>query len=56
MEAGACKIPKVSTTLGAEGLSVENGKHILIEDTPESPSRYKIHAEDAVHKERTRES
>lgn len=36
MEAGACKIPMVSTTLGAEGLSVENGKHILIADTPES--------------------
>ncbi len=35
MEAGACKIPIVSTTLGAEGLPVENGKHILIADTPE---------------------
>ncbi|MCK4733174.1 MAG: glycosyltransferase, partial [Methanophagales archaeon] len=36
LEAGACKIPIVSTTLGAEGLSVEHEKHILIADTPES--------------------
>ncbi len=35
LEAGACKIPMVSTTLGAEGLMVEHEKHILIADTPE---------------------
>ena len=32
VEAGAAKIPCVSTTLGAEGLNIENGKHILIAD------------------------
>jgi glycosyltransferase involved in cell wall biosynthesis len=34
MEAGICKIPIVSTTLGAEGLPLENRKHLLISDTP----------------------
>jgi len=36
LEAGACGIPVVSTTLGAEGLFVTNGKDILIADEPES--------------------
>ncbi|MDH4226857.1 MAG: glycosyltransferase family 4 protein [Deltaproteobacteria bacterium] len=35
LEAGACKVPVVSTTLGAEGLNVTHGKDILIADTPE---------------------
>lgn len=35
LEAGACGIPLVSTTLGAEGIPVVDGKHILIEDDPE---------------------
>lgn len=35
LEASACKIPIVSTTLGAEGIPVEDGKHILIADTAE---------------------
>jgi len=35
MEAGACEIPIVSTTLGAEGIPVTHGKDILIADTPE---------------------
>jgi len=34
LEAGACGIPVVSTTLGAEGLPVCNGEHMLIADTP----------------------
>ena len=34
LEAAACGIPIVSTTLGAEGLDVESGKHLLIADTP----------------------
>jgi glycosyltransferase involved in cell wall biosynthesis len=34
LEAGACRIPIVSTTLGAEGISVEDGKHLLIADSP----------------------
>ncbi len=34
LEAGACGIPLVSTTLGAEGLPVEPGRHILIADEP----------------------
>lgn len=32
LEAGACKIPIVSTTLGAEGIPVEHGKNILLAD------------------------
>lgn len=35
LEAAACNIPIVSTTLGAEGLNVTHGKNILIVDTPE---------------------
>ena len=35
MEAAACKIPIVSTTLGAEGISVTNGHDILIADSSE---------------------
>lgn len=36
LEAGACKIPLVSTTLGAEGIPVIDGEHILIADEPEA--------------------
>lgn len=32
LEAGACQIPLVSTTLGAEGIPVIDGEHILIAD------------------------
>ena len=32
LEAGACGIPVVSTTLGAEGLSLKHGEHIIIGD------------------------
>jgi glycosyltransferase involved in cell wall biosynthesis len=35
LEAGAAALPVVSTTLGAEGLSVSSGKDILIADAPE---------------------
>jgi len=35
LEAGACGIPIVSTTLGAEGIPVENGLNILIADQAE---------------------
>ncbi len=35
LEAGACNIPVVSTTLGAEGIPVTNEKDILIADTVE---------------------
>ena len=35
IEAGACKIPLVSTTLGAEGIPVKDGEHLLIADEPE---------------------
>jgi glycosyltransferase involved in cell wall biosynthesis len=34
LEAGACKVPIVSTTLGAEGIPVIDGVHILIADEP----------------------
>lgn len=36
LEAGACRIPIVSTTLGAEGIPVVNNKHILIANNPKS--------------------
>ena len=39
LEAGACKIPVVSTTLGAEGIPVTHGVNILIADDPENFSR-----------------
>jgi len=35
LEAGACGIPIVSTTLGAEGISVTHGQDIWIADTPD---------------------
>jgi polysaccharide biosynthesis protein PslH len=35
LEAGACNVPLVSTTLGAEGIPVIDGEHILIADEPE---------------------
>ncbi len=35
LEAAACKTPMVSTTLGAEGIPVKHGEHILIADTSE---------------------
>lgn len=34
LEAGACSIPLVSTTLGAEGIPVIDMKHVLIADEP----------------------
>ncbi len=36
LEAAACRIPIVSTTLGAEGLPVQHEKHLLLADTPEA--------------------
>nr|WP_289847780.1 glycosyltransferase [Vibrio hepatarius] len=33
LEAAACHIPTVSTTLGAEGLPIEDGVHLLLADT-----------------------
>src|SRR4029077_17781489 len=36
LEAGACGIPVVSTTLGAEGIAVEHGRDILLADEPEA--------------------
>lgn len=36
LEAGACGVPLVSTTLGAEGIPVVNGRDILIADQPEA--------------------
>jgi glycosyltransferase involved in cell wall biosynthesis len=35
LEAGACNIPIVSTTLGAEGIPVVDGKDIILADEPE---------------------
>lgn len=35
LEAGACRIPLVSTTLGAEGIPVLDKEHLLIADTPQ---------------------
>lgn len=39
LEAGACGIPIVSTTLGAEGIPLTNGKNILIADNSKSFAR-----------------
>jgi len=39
LEAGACGIPVVSTTLGAEGLPLQNGNEILIADEPQAFAR-----------------
>jgi polysaccharide biosynthesis protein PslH len=39
LEAGACSIPVVSTTLGAEGIPVTHGIEILIADDPENFAR-----------------
>lgn len=36
LEALACGLPVVSTTLGAEGLGAVDGEHMLIADTPEA--------------------
>ena len=36
LEAAACGVPVVSTTLGAEGLPVVNGEHLLIADDPDT--------------------
>jgi len=44
LEAGACGIPVVSTTLGAEGIPTTNGRDILIADTPEDFSQAIIEA------------
>lgn len=35
LEAGACGVPLVSTTLGAEGIPVTSGKDILLADDPD---------------------
>ncbi len=39
LEAAACNVPIVSTTLGAEGIPVTSGTHILIADDPISFSK-----------------
>jgi glycosyltransferase involved in cell wall biosynthesis len=36
LEAFACRTPVVSTTLGAEGLEVKHGRHLLLADDPET--------------------
>jgi glycosyltransferase involved in cell wall biosynthesis len=36
LEAFACQTPVVSTTLGAEGLDVEDGRHLLLADDPKT--------------------
>lgn len=36
LEAAACKLPMISTTLGAEGLNVAHKKHLLIADSAET--------------------
>jgi polysaccharide biosynthesis protein PslH len=39
-EAQAARIPVVSTTIGAEGLDLEEGRHLLIADQPEAFARH----------------
>jgi glycosyltransferase involved in cell wall biosynthesis len=36
LEAMTIGVPVISTTVGCEGLTVQNGKHLLIADTPEA--------------------
>jgi glycosyltransferase involved in cell wall biosynthesis len=36
LEAMACGVPVVTTTLGCEGLDVERGRHLLVADGPEA--------------------
>jgi glycosyltransferase involved in cell wall biosynthesis len=36
LDAFAAKVPLLSTTIGAEGLDIENGKNIILADTPET--------------------
>jgi glycosyltransferase involved in cell wall biosynthesis len=36
LEAGACGVPVVSTTLGAEGLPVADGREVLLADEPDA--------------------
>ena len=36
LEADACRLPLVSTMVGAEGIPVADGEHILLADTPEA--------------------
>ncbi|MDA9133106.1 glycosyltransferase family 4 protein [Alphaproteobacteria bacterium] len=43
LEAGSCSIPLVSTALGAEGIPVKHGEHILIADTAEEFAESIIH-------------
>jgi glycosyltransferase involved in cell wall biosynthesis len=50
LEAGACGIPVVSTTLGAEGLPVTSEKHLLVADTPDAFANAVIRIlEDTAH-------
>jgi len=46
LEAMALGIPVVATSVGAEGLEVENGKHILITDSEEEFAEYIIRCHD----------
>jgi glycosyltransferase involved in cell wall biosynthesis len=39
LEAFACRTPVVSTSLGAEGLVVEHGRHLLLADGPDAFAR-----------------
>jgi polysaccharide biosynthesis protein PslH len=39
LEAFSYRVPVISTTIGAEGLNVHHGKHLLLADTPQSFAR-----------------
>jgi len=43
LEAGACRVPIVSTTLGAEGLEVQHNQHLWIADDAQSFAEAIIH-------------
>jgi glycosyltransferase involved in cell wall biosynthesis len=49
LEAMALGTPVVSTSKGAEGLAVENGKNILIADTPQAFADHIIHLHRDLH-------
>lgn len=58
LEAMALNTPVVSTSKGAEGLEVENGKHLLIADTPEdfTEAVIRLLSEDKLRRTLTRQA
>jgi glycosyltransferase involved in cell wall biosynthesis len=58
LEAFACRIPVVSTSLGCEGLDVAPGRHLLVADRPEqfADACIRLLADDQLHQRITSEA